>query len=262
MSGDGWDDICASLPADTNEVALDSIGLYYGQMEDGKRSGQGTQMFAGNYSVYTGSWSNDLPNGNGTYRKSTADGTTLEFSGSYADGYENGTMTFTATNASGSQSGSYTAANGTRSTVKQLGQGQYAFIQFDTIYWYDASPENHGVAIGSIAYQEEKAVQVQPEPVAAAPSSTSTGSSSSKSSSSSKKSSSKGNNATQPSSSAQPSTPAPSQSAPAAQPSTPAASSSSSGNSSTEDTLKKIQEGVQTAKDVYDTAKAFYDMFN
>lgn len=262
MSGDGWDDIRASLPADTNEVALDSIGLYYGQMEDGKRSGQGTQMFAGNYSVYTGSWSNDLPNGNGTYRKSTADGTTLEFSGSYADGYENGTMTFTATNASGSQSGSYTAANGTRSTVKQLGQGQYAFIQFDTIYWYDASPENHGVAIGSIAYQEEKAVQVQPEPVAAAPSSTSTGSSSSKSSSSSKKSSSKGNNATQPSSSAQPSTPAPSQSAPAAQPSTPAASSSSSGNSSTEDTLKKIQEGVQTAKDVYDTAKAFYDMFN
>lgn len=157
-------------------------------------------------------------------------------------------MTFTATNASGSQSGSYTAANGTRSTVKQLGQGQYAIIQFDTIYWYDASPENHGVAIGSIAYQEEKAVQVQPEPVAAAPSSTSTGSSSSKSSSSSKKSSSKGNNATQPSSSAQPST--------------PAASSSSSGNSSTEDTLKKIQEGVQTAKDVYDTAKAFYDMFN
>lgn len=249
MSGDGWDDIRASLPADTKEVALDSIGLYYGQMEDGKRSGQGTQMFAGNYSVYTGSWSNDLPNGNGTYRKSTADGTTLEFSGSYADGYENGTMTFTATNASGSQSGSYTAANGTRSTVKQLGEGQYAFIQFDTIYWYDAAPDGHGVAIGSIPYQEEKAIQVQPEPVAAS-SASSNKSTPSRSKGSSKSSGSSGN------------APAPTQSTPAAQPSAPAPSSSSSGSSSTEDTLKKIQEGVQTAKDVYDTAKAFYDLFN
>jgi len=258
MSGDGWDDIRASLPTGTQEVVLDSVGLYYGQTEDGKRSGTGTQMFAGNYSVYTGSWSNDLPNGNGTYCKSTADGTTLEFSGSYADGYENGTMTFTATNASGSQSGSYTAADGTRSTVKQLGEGQYAFIQFDTVYWYDASPENHGVAIGSIAYQEEKAVQVQPEPVAAAPSSTSTSTGSSKSSSSGQKSSSK-SSTTQPSSTAQPSAPAPTQPAPAAQPSTPE-SSASSGNSSAEDTLKKIQDGVQTAKDVYDTAKAIHDL--
>lgn len=250
MSGDGWDDIRASLPADTKEVALDSIGLYYGQTEDGKRSGQGTQMFAGNYSVYTGSWSNDLPNGNGTYRKSTADGTTLEFSGSYADGYENGTMTFTATNASGSQSGSYTSANGTRSTVKQLGEGQYAFIQFDTIYWYDAAPDGHGVAIGSIPYREEKAIQVQPEPVAAAPSASSNKSTPSRSKGSSKSSGSSGN------------APAPTQSTPAAQPSAPAPSSSSAGSSSTEDTLKKIQEGVQTAKDVYDTAKAFYDLFN
>lgn len=255
MRGDGWDDIRASLPANTQEVVLDTIGLYYGQTADGKRSGTGTQMFADNYSVYTGSWSNDLPNGNGTYRKSTADGTTLEFSGSYADGYENGTMTFTATNASGSQSGTYTASNGTRSTVKQLGEGQFAFIQFDTIYWYDASPESHGVAIGSIAYQEEKAVQVQPEPVAATPSSSSNSgksSSSSKSSSSGKKNSSKSSSTTQPSAPAQSSTPA-------AQPSTP---ESSTGSSSTDDTLKKIQEGVQTAKDIYDTAKAFYDLFN
>ena len=98
-SGTEWDAIKSSLPAGAKEVLVDTTGLYYGQVVDGKRSGEGIQLFAGNYSVYNGQWSNDLPNGTGTYRKTAADGTTLEFTGTYADGYENGTMTFKATNS-------------------------------------------------------------------------------------------------------------------------------------------------------------------
>ncbi|MCI6742545.1 MAG: leucine-rich repeat domain-containing protein [Faecalibacterium prausnitzii] len=241
-----WDTIRASLPADAKELVIDSKGLYYGQMHDGKRSGQGVQMFAGNYSVYSGAWENDLPNGTGTYRKTLANGTTLELSGTYANGYENGTMTF----AVGGQNGTYTAANGTRTTIKQISDSQYAFVQFGTTYWYDASPEGHGVAIDKIAYQEEKSVQIQPEPQPTSTSNAAASSGSSKGSSS--KGSSKG-------SSGSASTPAPSTPAPAASTPAPAASStptqSDSGSSSgltDEEALRLFLGGLQLAKNIYD----------
>lgn len=255
-AGEQWDNIKASLPADAKEVVVDDLGIYYGQMADGKRSGEGVQLFANNFSVYSGTWSNDLPNGTGTYRKTTADGTTLEFAGNYIDGYEDGEMTFTATNATGSQSGNYTASKGTRTTVKQISETQYAFVQFDTVYWYDTAPEGHGVAINSIPYQEEMAVQILPEPDPVPAASNSTASSSS--SSSSKKNSG--------SSSKSSSTPAASTPAPAATPSAPAASTPSTDSASSEvtaaDIIKGIQEGAQAAKEIYGAAKELYDLFN
>ena len=217
---------------------MDTTGLYYGQVVDGKRSGEGIQLFAGNYSVYNGQWSNDLPNGTGTYRKTAADGTTLEFTGTYADGYENGTMTFKATNSTGSQSGTYTAANGSRTTVRQISDSQYAFVQFDNVYWYDASPDGHGVAVGKIAYQEEQAVEIlpEPDPVPAASSSSGSGSGSGGRGSSSGSGSSGGGS-----------------SAPAA--STPPASSSASSDSGDDSgswTADDIWNVVQLTKDIID----------
>ena len=241
-SGTEWDAIKSSLPAGAKEVLVDTTGLYYGQVVDGKRSGEGIQLFAGNYSVYNGQWSNDLPNGTGTYRKTAADGTTLEFTGTYADGYENGTMTFKATNSTGSQSGTYTAAilsaNGSRTTVRQISDSQYAFVQFDNVYWYDASPDGHGVAVGKIAYQEEQAMEIlpEPDPVPAASSSSGSGSGSGGRGSSSGSGSSGGGS-----------------SAPAA--STPPARSSASSDSGDDSgswTADDIWNVVQLTKDIID----------
>lgn len=234
-AGAQWDHIRASLPADAKEVVMDETGIYYGQLVDGKRSGDGVQLFAGNYSVYTGAWANDLPNGTGTYRKTTADGTTLEFAGNYTDGYENGEMTFTATNATGSQTAAYTAAKGTRTTVKKISDTQYAFAQFDTVYWYDAAPDGHGVAVADIPYQEEMAVQILP--VASTPSKSS--SSGKKNSGSSKKSSSPGS---------APSTPSSDSSADSSEPQVTA-----------EDVVRSIIQSAQAAKEIYDT---FQGIFN
>lgn len=234
-AGAQWDHIRASLPADAKEVVMDETGIYYGQLVDGKRSGDGVQLFAGNYSVYTGAWANDLPNGTGTYRKTAADGTTLEFAGNYTDGYEDGEMTFTATNATGSQTAAYTAAKGTRTTVKKISDTQYAFAQFDTVYWYDAAPDGHGVAVADIPYQEEMAVQILP--AASTPSKSS--SSGKKNSGSSKKSSS-----------------------PGSAPSTPSSDSSADSSApqvTAEDVVRSIIQSAQAAKEIYDT---FQGIFN
>ena len=64
-----WDIIRASLPSGSQMLVSDGNGLYYGQMNNGKRFGNGIQLFAVNHSIYSGSWNNDLPNGMGTYRK-------------------------------------------------------------------------------------------------------------------------------------------------------------------------------------------------
>ena len=241
-----WDIIRASLPSGSQMLVSDGNGLYYGQMNNGKRFGNGIQLFAVNHSIYSGSWNNDLPNGMGTYRKTIADGTVLEFAGNYTDGYENGTMTFTAASDSGTQSGSYTAVNGTRTTVEQISDNQVAFIRFDTIYWYDASPDGHGVAIASIPYQEEKVIQISPK-AEPAPSNSKNGSGNKNSS---------GAESTPPSA-PQPSAPTESSSA-----SSSTADSSNPWNMTPEDALKKIQDGVQTASDIYHAAKEIYDMFN
>lgn len=147
-------------------------------------------------------------------------------------------MTFKATNSTGSQSGTYTAANGSRTTVRQISDSQYAFVQFDNVYWYDASPDGHGVAVGKIAYQEEQAMEIlpEPDPVPAASSSSGSGSGSGGRGSSSGSGSSGGGS-----------------SAPAA--STPPASSSASSDSGDDSgswTADDIWNVVQLTKDIID----------
>ena len=241
-NGSEWDIIRSSLPGGSQMLLSDASGLYYGQMNGKNRSGNGIQLFAGNHSIYNGLWSNDMPNGTGTYRKTTADGTTLEFAGNYTDGYENGSMTFTVTNDAGTKSGTYTAVNGTRATVEQLGSEQFAFIQFNTTYWYDASPDGHGVAITSIPYQEEKSVEILPKEEAKP------------SASGSKSKSGSKNNGGAASGAQQPSTPAEQ---------TPSADSSSdSRNITPEEAWRRFQEGVRTATDIFRAAEEFGDMFS
>lgn len=246
-NGSEWNVIKASLPADAKMLVVDTNGFYCGQMQSGQRSGTGVQVFAGNHSVYSGAWVNDLPNGAGVYRKTTTDGTVLEFSGDYIDGLEDGTMTFKVTTATDSQSGTYTASKGTRTTVRQISDTQAAFIQFDTIYWYDTAPNNHGVAIADIPYQEEKAVQIQPEskPVQIA------ASSGGKNSSTGNKSS-----ANRSSGNSTPQTSAPEVSAPSS------SSTASSGSGLWNPTPEEIRQGIQTASDIYHAAKEIYDFFN
>ena len=241
-NGSEWDIIRSSLPSGSQMLLSDASGLYYGQMNGKNRSGNGIQLFAGNHSIYNGLWSNDMPNGTGTYRKTTADGTTLEFAGNYTDGYENGSMTFTVTNDAGTKSGTYTAVNGTRATVEQLGSEQFAFIQFNTTYWYDASPDGHGVEITSIPYQEEKSVEILPKEEAKP------------SASGSKSKSGSKNNGGAASGAQQPGTPAEQ---------TPSADSSSdSRNITPEEAWRRFQEGVRTATDIFRAAKEFGDMFS
>lgn len=247
-NGSEWNVIKASLPADAKMLVVDTNGFYCGQMQSGQRSGTGVQLFAGNHSVYSGTWVNDLPNGAGIYRKTTADGTVLEFSGDYIDGLEDGTMVFKVTTATDSQSGTYTASKGTRTTVRQISDTQAAFIQFDTIYWYDTVPNNHGVAIAGIPYQEEKAVQIQPE---SKPAQTAA-SSGSKNSSSGNKGSTSGSSGNS----------TPQASAPEVSESSTASSGSGSWNPTPEEIRQGIQEGIQTASDIYHAAKEIYDFFN
>jgi hypothetical protein len=101
------------------------------------------------------------------------------------DGYENGTMTFTVSDGQNTQSATYTAENGTRSTINQISETQYAFAQFDNTYWYDSTATGHGVCVDAIPYQEEQSVEIVPVVVTETPKKSSSSKSSSKSSKSS-----------------------------------------------------------------------------
>ena len=131
-----------------------------------------------------------------------------------------------------------TSFEGSRTTVRQISDSQYAFVQFDNVYWYDASPDGHGVAVGMIAYQEEQAMEIlpEPDPVPAASSSSGSGSGSGGRGSGSGSGSSGGGS-----------------SAPAA--STPPASSSASSDSGDDSgswTADDIWNVVQLTKDIID----------
>lgn len=79
------------------------VYIYLGEVENGLRSGSG--FWYGEYShwkdglgvtLYTGNWSDDYPNGSGTfedvYTDEDGDEDRLKVEGNFLDGYENGTM--------------------------------------------------------------------------------------------------------------------------------------------------------------------------
>lgn len=180
--------IKATLASGTKILKFDTNGVYYGQMSDEERSGEGTQFFSNddNITYYIGEWSNNLPNGAGAYTTHTwvDDGVLkLSYAGEYVNGYENGAITFTVEydNEIGSddpsetpnhstsqyataQTTTFNSANGTRDTIKQISDSQYAYAQFGNDYWYNSSPSGHGVIMNGIEYQYEEVVEIVPEP--------------------------------------------------------------------------------------------------
>lgn len=222
--GSDWEEIRSAIPEDTMVVVSDDTGVYYGQMSQDQRSGQGTQYLPASKSWYRGSWSNNLPNGSGSYYKPVGDGRTLEFVGTYVNGYEDGSMNMVLHDGSNIQSVAYTSQQGTRTTLQQISDTQYAFAYLDGVYWCDVQPGGHGVAVDGIAYQQEQPVaETLPdtETPAAEPSSNSSSSESVGGSASSKPSGDSSSSAApaQQSAPAQTQTPAaPAPTAPAAEP--------------------------------------------
>ena len=93
--------------------------VYVGEMEDGKRSGDGAWYLeeAGrglSVSLFKGTWKDDYPDGAGTAREYLSyDGGAVEMRrGEYAEGLENGTITISLAGPGGTDIYQYTATNG------------------------------------------------------------------------------------------------------------------------------------------------------
>ena len=93
--------------------------VYVGEMEDGKRSGEGfwySENFDYGLDVvfFNGIWKEDYPNGEGKSREYLSyDGGAVETrQGAYTDGFENGSMTISITGAEGGDVYQYTVSEG------------------------------------------------------------------------------------------------------------------------------------------------------
>ena len=135
------------------ENTYDSIAdglLYYGEMENGVRSGEGVQYGTydtsdGGYSYhkYTGGWENDLVNGQGTYRivSYSGDGQVAwiqERSGECAAGIENGARTLSYQWSDGTtDTFHYTVENGEAVViaVSDFGENIAAYAEANPNTW-------------------------------------------------------------------------------------------------------------------------------
>ncbi len=135
------------------ENTYDSIAdglLYYGEMENGVRSGEGVQYGTydtsdGGYSYhkYTGGWENDLVNGQGTYRivSYSGDGQVAwiqERSGECAAGIENGARTLSYQWSDGTtETFHYTVENGEAVViaVSDFGENIAAYAEENPNTW-------------------------------------------------------------------------------------------------------------------------------
>ena len=157
MNG-SWDILRNSIVPTAKVLIIESNGAYYGCMENDVRAGDGVQCYTNNDSYYSGAWLNDLPNGSGIYYKTAADGTHLEYTGLYVNGYEDGTMTLTV---NGTSSMTYSAENGTR-TILEEQNDNYVYARQGNTYWCCTDPTGHGVPVDSIPYQEEFSIEIAP----------------------------------------------------------------------------------------------------
>ena len=106
--------------------------FYYGDYENGVRSGQGTSYlktdgYNKSYEVYEGAWANDKPNGQGTHRtvnENTGDElVTVEESGNLVDGLFDGEVAVSLISQDetygGTYTGTFTATNGDAADVRE-----------------------------------------------------------------------------------------------------------------------------------------------
>lgn len=149
----GYDDSTLS----TTALIVSDDGIYYGELQNGKRSGYGIQFyFRSGYwlsnppVVYRGSWSDGLPNGEGTYygHQSSNGNRTFCISGYWKDSNENGIMTIAEgwQDSERSQQCQYEAENGIRTlTGRQTDDGNYIFAENGDSYWSQTDEDSrHG----------------------------------------------------------------------------------------------------------------------
>ncbi len=139
----GYDDSSLS----TTALIVNNDGIYYGELQNGKRSGYGIQFyFRPGYSfsvppaVYRGSWSEENPNGDGTYYEYQSDKSRRYcISGHWKDGFENGTMTIAEgwRDSERSKQCQYESENGIRTfTGRQTKEGFLIFAENGDWYWF------------------------------------------------------------------------------------------------------------------------------
>lgn len=99
------------------EVIKDGYGnyyFYYGDYVDGVKNGNGTWFInIPEYTnIFTGTWSNGVPNGQGTESRLFSNGEVRIFSGNLVNGLWHGNVNYTLTTAEGQYSMSFVADNG------------------------------------------------------------------------------------------------------------------------------------------------------
>lgn len=108
--------------------------LYYGEMQDGLRNGNGIIYRLNpdntiNFAAYSGQWSNDAPNGAGREKRVTDNGT-VEISGNYTNWCQNGSMTSVETNNSKHKTRTfkYEVINGIPVVIGQISNARRGLI--------------------------------------------------------------------------------------------------------------------------------------
>ncbi len=151
----GYDDSSLS----TTALIVSNDGIYYGELQNGKRSGYGIQFyFRPGYSysvppaVYRGSWSKGLTDGDGTYyeyqfHNQLHSSRPYCISGHWKDGFENGTMTIAEgwRDSERSKQCQYESENGIRTfTGRQTKEGFLIFAENGDWYWFttDSNEDN------------------------------------------------------------------------------------------------------------------------
>ena len=146
--------------------------FYYGDYENGIRSGQGTLFvkldgFNGTYEIYEGAWSNDKPNGAGTVssvNNQTDSGmVTMIETGNFVDGLYDGEISVTLKAEDGDYTGTYTAVNGAVSDVRaeysqydfaDVPEGRTVYVVLanadETSFWWYSCRE--GDVLGAYGY--------------------------------------------------------------------------------------------------------------
>ena len=116
-------------------------GIYLGEMKNGLRSGWGFFYTENNWDsvsqlwLYTGSWSEDYPNGLGTYESvsmSSGDVYGTKTEGNYHNGYENGTMHKTYSGADYNHTFTYNATDGIPQVISDTDGAPIVAITTDT----------------------------------------------------------------------------------------------------------------------------------
>lgn len=141
--------LCKIMDAD----AFNRLCIYYGEIDNGVFSGQGT-LYADGTSYYRGQWVDDMPNGIGTATTRFSGSPDVEtVTGNYTEGLENGDMTrVRSIDGQGTFTFNYTAVNGIAPTYTVTGIFSYPV---DDIIAQD----DNGSVIEYLEFDQELGVQ-------------------------------------------------------------------------------------------------------